>query len=340
MPIVSVSGLSPATDLVDRTLRALGRGVQALVQSAVPLARCSTLRVGGPAARFVSVSDGALLADLLCVAQGSSVRLLLLGGGSNVCPADAGFDGLVIQNRCGRIEIGDAVCVETGAALGRLFQQAASAGRSGLEFAAGIPGSVGGALVSNAGAYRSCIGDLLADLEIAEAGRVRRVGPEWLQLGYRSSRLRGGSEQSAHLLRAWLRLGLGDPAGLFRAGRGYQEQRLSKQPWLPSAGSFFKNVNDAALAARVPDLPPRFVEAGVIPAGYLSAACGCKGLRVGGAQVSPRHGNFIVNTGGATASDVRTLADMVRSRVFDAMGVRLEEEALYVGDWPGSGAGS
>lgn len=340
MPCAPASGRSEAAELVDQALRVLGRGVRALVQFDVPLSRCSTLRVGGPAARFLSVSDGALLADLLCAAQEASVRLLLLGGGSNVCPSDAGFDGLVIQNRCARIDIGEAVCVEAGAGLGRLFQLSAAAGRSGLEFAVGIPGSVGGALVSNAGAYRSCIGDLLVGLEIVERGRVRRVGPEWLQLGYRSSRLRGAPDQSAHLLRAWLRLGSGDPAALFAAGRGYQEQRLSKQPWLPSAGSFFKNVNDIALAARMEGLPPKFVEAGVVPAGYLSSACGCLGLRLGGAQVSPRHGNFIVNTGGATASDVRGLADLVRGRVFGGMGVRLEEEALYVGDWPGAEPGA
>ncbi|MCX6359267.1 MAG: UDP-N-acetylmuramate dehydrogenase [Armatimonadetes bacterium] len=309
------------------------------MEAHVPLSRCSTLRVGGRAARFLAISDGAMLADVLCAAQVARLPLLMLGGGSNVCPSDAGFDGLVVQNRCGRIEIGDAVCAETGAGLGRVFQSAAASGRSGLEFAVGIPGSVGGALVSNAGAYRSCVGDLLCGLDIAEEGRVRRVGPEWLQLGYRSSRLRAVTEPRAHLLRAWLGLGSGDPARLFRTARGYQEQRLSKQPWLPSAGSFFKNVTDAGVAARVPGLPPKFIAAGVVPAGYLSSACGCLGLRVGGAQVSPRHGNFIVNTGGATASDVRVLASLVRDRVSDAMGVRLEEEVLYVGDWPGADPG-
>ena len=110
-------------------------------------------------------------------------------------------------------------------------------------------------------------------------------------------------------------------------------QRILKQPWEPSAGSFFKNVTDRALAESLPDLPDALKRAGVVPAAYLSEACGCKGFTVGGAGISPRHANFIVNRGDATARDIRAVAEHVRARVWERFGVVLEEEVLYVGDW-------
>ncbi len=115
--------------------------------------------------------------------------------------------------------------------------------------------------------------------------------------------------------------------------KDFQYQRILKQPWEPSAGSFFKNVLSKSLAESLPNLPAPMKSAGVVPTAYLSEACGLKGYRVGGAAVSPRHANFLVNRGGATATDIRAVAEHVKRCVWEQFGVQIEEEVLYVGEW-------
>jgi UDP-N-acetylmuramate dehydrogenase len=222
--------------------------------------------------------------------------------------------------------------------FGSLFLSAARAGYGGLEWAIGIPGTVGGALVSNAGAYRGNIGPLVSSVRVFAEGRDRTVGPEWMEFSYRDSRLRREGIGSAVVLSCTLHLTeRGDPETILARAKEYQAQRRAKQPYAPSAGSFFKNVQNKALAESLDTLPAGMKAAGVVPAGFLSERCGLKGLRVGGAEVSEKHANFLVNAGGATASDLRTLAEKVKALVFDRFGVALEEEVLYVGDWTGWG---
>lgn len=300
-----------------------------------PLWRYTTLRVGGPADLYFRARHVEDLAAIAIAAQRSDTPYFLLGGGSNVCISDRGVRGLVAHNLCQGCEIGPLTIVDTGYPFMRLFLKALQAQLGGLEFAVGIPGTVGGALVSNAGAYRQNICDLVVSLEVVEGGERRRVGPEWMEFSYRDSRLRHPGHPPATLLRVTLKLEPKPRSQILQRARENQRQRIYKQPWYPSAGSFFKNVNDRDLAARLPDLPAPMREAGVVPAGYLSAAAGCKGLAVGGAQISRRHANFVINRGGATATDIRTLAEIVRERVRAMFGVSLEEEVLYVGDWSG-----
>lgn len=302
----------------------------------VPLSPFTTLRVGGRADLYFRAEAADDLALVAAAAQRTRTPYLLLGGGSNVCVADAGIRGLVLHNACRRREVGPITRADSGHSFMRLFLESLRAELSGLEFAVGIPGTLGGALVSNAGAYRQSICGLVAELDVVERGERMSVGPEWMGFAYRDSRLRRPGRPPAAIVAATLRLEPGTRAAIVARARENQRQRIYRQPWHASAGSFFKNVEDAALAQRVPGLPAAMREAGVVPAGYLSAACGCKGLRVGGAQVSQRHGNFLVNRGGATAADIRTLAARVRSRVREGFGVTLEEEVLYVGDFAGS----
>ncbi len=216
-----------------------------------------------------------------------------------------------------------------------LFLATAQAGLSGLEFAVGIPGTVGGALVSNAGAYRANIGDLVTRLEVVEGGHRKEVGPEWLEFSYRDSCLRRGTRQGV-LVSVTLRLTAADPAAIYARASEFQRQRRMKQPPGPSAGSFFKNVYDQVLAESLPSLPDEMRQAGVVPAGYLIMEAGLKGECVGGAWVSPKHANFLMNRRGATARDLRTLAELVKRRVQDRFGVLLEEEVLYLGEWGGA----
>ncbi len=303
-----------------------------------PMARHTTLKVGGPARWFWAASEVEELAGTLRFCAENSVPYLFIGHGSNLLMSDAGYDGLVIQNRCKGCVVGDETQAESGVSFGSLFLQTARAGYGGLEWAIGIPGTVGGALVSNAGAYRGNIGPLVSSVRVFADGCDRTVGPEWMEFSYRDSRLRRAGVGSTVVLSCALRLTeRGDPDTILAQAKEYQSQRRAKQPYAPSAGSFFKNVQSRALAESLDTLPAGMKAAGVVPAGFLSEACGLKGLRVGGAEVSEKHANFLINAGGATASDLRALAEKVKAIVYDRFGVALEEEVLYAGDWSGRG---
>jgi len=311
------------------------------LQEHEPMARHTTLRVGGPARWFWAASDVEQLSRTLSVCAQAHIPYLFIGHGSNLLMSDRGYDGLVIQNRCKKTDIGADTRAESGVSFGSLFAQTARAGLSGLEWAIGIPGTVGGALVSNAGAYRGNIGPMVQSVRVFQDGADTIVGPEWMEFSYRDSRLRRLAEAGAQIgrtviLSCTLRFAeRGDPDIIMARAKEYQAQRRAKQPYAPSAGSFFKNVVNRDLATRVPGLSPGMVAAGVVPAGFLIEACGLKGLREGGAEASAKHANFLINADGATASDLRRLAETVKARVHDKFGVSLCEEVLYVGDWSG-----
>jgi UDP-N-acetylmuramate dehydrogenase len=294
----------------------------------------TTLRIGGDAEHLVECCSAD---ELAAAAQLQFDRRTVLGSGSNVLPSDAGVPGLVVLNRAQRIAVAQTgeVVAETGAMLQELFLKTAQAGLQGLEFAVGIPGTVGGALVSNAGAYRSCVSEYLTGIEIADGTKREWVDPSWMQFSYRDSLLRRPAPPAVVMLRVSLKLPPGDPKSIFDSAREFQRQRISKQPPGPSAGSFFKNVNDRELADRLAGLPGPLRLAGVVPAGYLIEAVGLKGHRVGGAMLGVRHANFILNVGGASASDVRRLATRAKAKVLAEFGTELEEEVLYIGDWSG-----
>ncbi|BDI28113.1 UDP-N-acetylenolpyruvoylglucosamine reductase [Capsulimonas corticalis] len=299
-----------------------------------PMSRHTTLKVGGPARWFWAARDVDDLSRVLTACTEHEIPYLFIGHGSNLLMSDAGYDGLVIQNRCKGSRIGAETYSESGVSFGSLFYQTAREGFSGLEWAIGIPGTVGGALVSNAGAYRGNIGPLVRSVRVFADGRDQEVGPEWMEFSYRDSRLRRSGIGRTVILSCMLHFeDRGDPETIIARAKDYQAQRRAKQPYAPSAGSFFKNVTDKAFAQTLPDLPDALKAAGVVPSGFLIEACGLKGLQVGGAQASEKHANFLINAGGATASDLRRLAYKVKGLVHEKFGVTLEEEVLYVGDW-------
>ncbi|AIE87038.1 UDP-N-acetylmuramate dehydrogenase [Fimbriimonas ginsengisoli] len=303
----------------------------------VPLRPYTTLRAGGPAERFAIADDVEQLASLAEQAQLSQERATVLGSGSNVLPSDAGVPGLTILNLARRIRIARTgeVVADTGCGFQELFLKTAQCGLHGLEFAVGIPGTLGGALVSNAGAYRSNISEFLTSLEIVHEGKRQWVSPDWMQFSYRDSVLRRPNPPAAVVLRVSMRLPVGEPMRIYDEAREYQRQRIGKQPPSPSAGSFFKNVNDRELAESLETLPGPLKMAGVVPAGYLIEASGLKGFRMGGAMLGRRHANFVLNVGGASATEIRRLAAFTRETVYRRFQVSLEEEVLYLGDWSG-----
>jgi len=283
-----------------------------------PLAKWTTLRVGGPALALVEPESLDQVHQLLAGWQASGLPWLVIGGGSNLLVSDRGFPGLVLVlgRKFGGIHAGGAdpegrmlVEVAAGCRLARLVNWCQAQGLSGLEFAAGIPGSVGGAVIMNAGAWGGEIKDVLTALQGLLAGEVVEWSRRKLVFSYRSWQ----GPPGVVVLGATFALNVGNSEQIRQVCQGHIRARRSKQPrGAASAGSFFKN-------------PPGDY------AGRLIEACGLKGLTVGGARVSEIHANFLVNTGGATAADFLGLMRLVKRRVKEEFGVRLVPEVKIVG---------
>jgi len=294
-----------------------------------PLSRHTTSRIGGPAELFVEATSAGDLGELVRLARRCGVPIFILGGGANILVSDAGIRGLVILNKARRLEFlgGGRVRAESGVLLPTLARECMAHGLSGLEWAIGVPGTVGGAVVGNAGAHGR---DTAADVEqvwiLGPDNSVRAWTKEELQFEYRSSRIKrlspvtrcsssaGEREAPYVVLAVELELAPGRRAELEARAAEFNEYRRRTQPPGASIGSMFKN-------------PPGDA------AGRLIDAAGVKGTRIGMAQISMLHANFFVNLGGATARDVKTLIDLARTRVREQFGVELELEIELVGEW-------
>lgn len=287
-----------------------------------PLAPLTTYGTGGPARYFVSVTTADQLAGALTAASGLDLPFFVMGGGSNLLVADSGYDGLVIRVSIKGIALTGESTVETGAGedLAALVDFATDHGLTGLEFAAGIWGTVGGAVYGNAGAYGGEIKDVIIDLTLVNRdGETRRVDPPYCRFGYRDSYLKVTGEI---VVKAVFRLGRGDKQNIEAKVKEILALREKNHPIHGrSAGCFFKNI---------PDPKEPF---GKLPAGRLLDEAGTKGLSVGGAAVFDKHANIIVNTGAATSKDIRQLADIMKKRVFEKFGVKLEEEVIQLGNF-------
>jgi len=290
-----------------------------------PLAKHTTSRLGGPA-EFLVVADSAeVLAEQVRTARQLELPFFILGAGANVLISDSGVRGLVIVNRAREMRIDDSgeapsVRVESGATLSLLARQCAARGLSGLEWAAGIPGTVGGAIYGNAGAHGS---DIAASLRLAEIlqedGRVKRWETAELAFGYRASalkRARAAGQGGQVVLAAEFGLIRRDPVECLERMDVYNAYRRRTQPPGASLGSMFKN-------------PPGDY------AGRLIEAAGLKGLKVGGAEISPVHANFFLNTGEARASDVFALIHQAHTTVKARFDIDLALEVELVGEWGG-----
>lgn len=301
----------------------------------VSLRPYTTLKAGGNAQFFAAASTVDELAYVSEKAQRDDLPITILGSGSNVLPSDFGVPGVVLLNQTRRIEVDGKgiVTAESGCAFQDLFLKAAQHSLRGLEFAVGIPGTLGGALVSNAGAYRSCVSEFLTEIEVVFQGKRSWATPSFMEFSYRDSILRRPNPPQCTLLQVRMKLPKGEPVKIYNEAREYQRQRISKQPPPASAGSFFKNVNDRILAEGLDGLPHQLRAAGVVPAGFLIERSGLIGFRLGGAMFARRHANFIVNVASASAADIRRLAMLAKKTVFAKFNVHLEEEVLYLGNW-------
>lgn len=286
----------------------------------VPLGPFTTLKIGGPADWYFPARTVDELALVLTVAREYHLQYTLLGDGSNVLISDLGVRGLVIHNRADKIDRhGDNLHSEAGALLSALVDRSRDESLTGMEFASGIYGSVGGAVFGNAGAYGKSIADVLTDIEVlTRDGQRLHLPPEKMEFAYRLS---GCARNGWVVLACEVALAPGDHDAVAAEIERIIGVRATKLPNdLPSAGSYFKNIED-----------PR-AEFGKVPAGKLLEAVGAKSLRVGDAGIYEKHANVIVNLGHATAHDVLALAELMKAKVKEAYGIDLYPEVRFMGE--------
>ena len=302
----------------DRTLTAFleGQVTKENILFGEPMSRHTSLKIGGPARIFVRIpSAGALRAVLRYLAQ-TGQEYFILGKGSNLLVGDRGYNGVILQMTEALCDIrvdGERIIAGAGASLPLVAQEAAKAGLAGLEFAAGIPGSVGGAIVMNAGAYDGEMKQIVENVTVYDRmGEEMNLDNDTMEFGYRTSIIKN---RPFVVSQVTMKLSAGDPVRIREQMEEYNRRRREKQPLeYPSAGSTFKRPEGHF-------------------AGKLIMDAGLRGLRVGDAQVSEKHCGFIVNIGNATAEDVRELMEEVQESVKKQLGVRLEPEVICLGDF-------
>lgn len=298
-----------------------------------PLRHHTTFRIGGPADWFVAARTPETLVASLAAAESLGVPVFLLGGGSNLLVSDEGFRGLVVKNACEQVQFdGTAVHVECGADYLEFIRLCQARSLAGLAYAAGIPGSVGGAIYGNAGCYGKDIGSRVIECTVAtlDGRRVETLPAAWFEFAYRDSRLK---REPRALLSCLLQLENGDGAAIQAEMDEKLEIRRVKHPqWReePTAGSYFKNLPPGFQVPGLPHSPGTHR----VPAGALLDACECRGLRVGDAMVFAKHANILVNAGRATARDMLQLAEIMKEKVRKKFGVELEEEVMFLGKRP------
>lgn len=283
-----------------------------------PMSQHTTFRIGGPADVFVMPENYEQIREVLRLCKEEKLPFFVLGNGSNLLVSDSGYRGVIIQMDRNMEEIrldGEEIHACAGALLSSVAVAARNASLTGFEFAGGIPGTIGGAAVMNAGAYGGELKDVLKEVTVmTREGEILTIPAEKMEMGYRTSIIKTAGYL---VLEAVISLKKGDEEAIRATMKDLSERRTEKQPLdYPSAGSTFKR-------------PEGYF------AGKLIMDSGLRGYRVGGAQVSEKHCGFVINAGGATAEDVRSLMDHVIQVVREKYGVTLEPEVKFLGDFNG-----
>ncbi|MFQ6842966.1 MAG: UDP-N-acetylmuramate dehydrogenase [Lachnospiraceae bacterium] len=281
-----------------------------------PMSLHTTFRIGGPADLFVTPGSIQAVADSIRICKETQTPCAVIGNGSNLLVSDTGYRGVIIQigRNLNQVSVnGEEIRAQAGAMLSVIAKTALSESLTGFEFASGIPGTLGGAAVMNAGAYGGEMKDVLTEVTVlTREGEIRTIPAEKLEMGYRTSL---AAKNGWIILEAVLKFQKGDAEAIRGRMEELKMQRVTKQPLdLPSAGSTFKR-------------PEGYF------AGKLIMDAGLRGFTVGGAQISEKHCGFVVNKGGATAEDVRNLICAVQKKVQEDAGVKLEPEVKFLGEF-------
>lgn len=318
------------------------------VRENIPLAPYTTFKIGGPARYFYAAKTAEEIRQAARVAKELKLPYYVIGRGSNILVSDAGFEGLIIKVQSSKLkmekfpfeadqpEAGKIIECDSGVPLGKLVNESVNAGLTGLEWMIGIPGTLGGAIYGNAGAFGHTIGETVESVKFINPDNLEEknlTGKE-CDFAYRHSAFK---EKKYIILSAILKLKKGDRAESEKIIKEYIAKRRGKYPVGPSAGSAFKNPlikkNQKAfekLSKRYPETE-KFRSMEKIPAGWLIEEYGLLGKKIGGAMISKEHGNFIINTGGAASEDVIILTSLIKEKIRVNFGIQMEEEIQYVG---------
>ncbi len=299
-----------------------------------PMSRHTNFRIGGSARWFVEVKNVDELKEALAFAAGKLLPVFVFGGGSNTLVADNGFEGVVIQMAMRTIEIkGNHVRAQAGVLSSALARATAKAGLKGLTWAISLPGTIGGAVRGNAGCFGGEMKDFLVEAELFRDGQVVTISKADLQFGYRESFIKHSNDI---VLSASFELEPGDAKELEQDLENKLVARKSSQPLdAGSAGCLFKNYeiqSDEELQRLTEklDIPLEMIHTRRLSAGWIIDQLDLKGKQIGGAKISEKHGNFVVNTGSATADGVMQLAAFVKTRARNEFGIQLKEEVQFL----------
>jgi len=300
--------------ILDRLNKLLEDGVR----ENVILSSYSSFGIGGPARYFFTAQTTSQLVRAVRAARSTGIKFFVLGGGSNILFDDTGFSGLVIKDKTDKFRInGGIVSALSGTIVDRLVDATVAQGLGGMEYAAGIQGTIGGAVHGNAGAFGHAINEILDSAVIlSEADKIEVADNEYFKFAYRSSKL---CSKEDTVLSVRLKLRPEDPSQLAEIVKDRRKFRQERHPvGIGTAGSVFKNIRSLEKPQEV------------IPAGKLLDEAGMRGMRVGGAEVFEKHCNIIVNRDNAKSEDVLKLIDKMKKAVFNKFGIDLEPEILYI----------
>jgi len=315
------------------------------IQKNIPLAPLTTFKIGGPAKFFCEVASEEELIEAVEYAKDNKLAIFVLGGGSNILVSDEGFDGLVIriQDTIHKIQDTKLEC-GAGLFLSEAVKLAKENSLSGLEWAAGIPGTIGGAVRGNAGAYGFDMNSIVSNVKVLvidseengsgkeiQSSKFKTFTNKECNFDYRGSVFK--ENKNLIILSCVLELRKGDQAEIGGKMRDIVKKRMEKIPKDPSPGSFFQNptVQDGELIKKFERDTGCVCRNKKIPAGWLIDEAGLRGKKMGGVAVSEKHGNFVINLGAGKAQDVVMLASLIKMKIRDEFGVQLKEEIQYVG---------
>ncbi len=311
--------------------------IESKIKQNIPLAPLTTFKIGGPAKFFIEISEQDELIEVFSWAKKNKEKIFILAGGSNVLINDKGVEGLVVKLTNDKISVkGERIECGAGANLVRVVGLSVGASLTGLEWAINIPGTVGGAVRGNAGAYGNSIGESMETVEIFNLKKERFsiFSRKDCNFNYKESVFKDDNN-----LLIWdilLKLNKGNKTDIDNLVRDYSAKRQESQPNLPSAGCVFKNFQATNLEKENQNFfrlanEEKAIKGGMISAGWLIERLDIKGKTIGGAKVSLEHANFIVNTGKATAEQVIMLISYIKQQIRDKFNVQISEEIQYFG---------
>jgi UDP-N-acetylmuramate dehydrogenase len=309
------------------------------IQRNISLKKFTSFKIGGPARYFVKVSSLDDFEEAISFAEKKKLKVFVLGGGSNILVSDNGFDGLIIKNEIADFEVLESnsdwqIKAGSGLPLAHLISFGVENNLKNIGYLAGIPGTLGGAIFGNAGAFRHSISEFVEKVEIFDLITKKKevIEKQALKFNYRSSILQ--EKKNWFLLNAYLKLQKDNSEDLRKIVSEILEKRKEKQPLeFPSAGSIFKNIPLEEAKKEVLKREKFLVVDGFVPAGFLIEKLGLKGLKKGDAMFSEKHANFIINLGEARARDVKFLIDLAREKAKERYQIKLKEEIRYLGEF-------